>query len=191
MANDATITDSNFITLIQPSGSRSVSGSSNNVVINPINDIVATDDTGSVFTGNLVNQGTAKFQGGATITGSLVVNGVTISSGSNVPSTFNFSASFGTDPSSSLFLSLPNSIGNNRAYNVKYLLTSGSTSINAAQLQVTGDGSGAIVDIITQRNIGGAPTASFTADYVGSTINVKATFVGSNYIMSGSYQSFI
>ena len=192
MASNASIVDSNGIVLIQPSGSRQVVNSQNNVLLNPINDIVATDDTGSVYTGNLVNQGTAKFQGGATITGSLIVNGVTISSGSNVPLTNNFTASFVTDPTSSVFLSLPNSTGNNRAYNIKYLLTSGSTSINAGQLQVTGDGStAAFVDIIAQRNLTGAPTASFIASYTGSTLDVRASFIGTSYIMSGSYQSLI
>lgn len=192
MASNASIVDSNGIVLIQPSGSRQVVNSQNNVLLNPINDIAATDDTGSVYTGNLVNQGTAKFQGGATITGSLIVNGVTISSGSNVPSTNNFTASFGTDPTAVVFLSLPNSTGNNRAYNIKYLLTSGSISINSGQLQVTGDGStAAFVDIIAQRNLTGAPTASFTAVYTGTTIDVKTTFIGSSYNMSGSYQSLI
>jgi len=191
VANSASVGDSNYIVLIQPSGSRVISGSSDNVFINPINDINETDPTGSVYTGNLINQGTADFKQGAVITGSLIVNGVTISSGSVVPSTNNFSASFGTDPTSVIFLSLPNSIGNNRAYNVKYLLTSGSLSINAGQLQVTGDGAVATVDIITQRNLTGAPTASYTADYTGSTMNVRTTFVGSSYIMSGSYQSLI
>jgi len=191
IADNATINESTNVVLIQPSGSRIISGSYNNVLLNPINDITATDDTGSVFTGNLVNQGTAKFQGGATITGSLIVNGVTISSGSNVPSTNNFNFAFGADPTDVVFLSLPNSVGNNRAYNVKYLLTSGSTAINAGQLQVTGDGSAAVAEVIIQRNIGGAPTASFLAAYTGSTINVRTTFVGSSYTISGSYQSLI
>ena len=221
MANDAVITDSNFIALIQPSGSRIISGSSNNVFVNPINDITEIDPTGSVYTGNLINQGTADFKGGAKLTGSVditgqyLVNGIPISSsfidtGSFVttssfnsftssinaytasnpaPTSFNFA--FGSDPTNTIFLSLTGSTGNNRAYNVKYLLTSGSTAINAAQLQVTGDGStAAAAEVILQRNLG-APTASFIADYTGSTINVRATFVGSSYIMSGSYQSLI
>jgi len=81
MANDATITDSQRIVLIQPSGSRIVSGSQSNVIINPINDIIDTDPTGSVYTGNLINQGTADFKNGikatgsVNITGSLCVNG--------------------------------------------------------------------------------------------------------------------
>jgi hypothetical protein len=169
-----------------------VVNSQNNVLVNPINDITSADPTGSVYTGNLINQGTADFKQGAVITGSLIVNGVTISSGSNVPSTNNFNFAFGTDPTSTVFLSLTGSTGNNRAYNVKYLLTSGSAAINAGQLQVTGDGTSAgAVEIIAQRNLTGAPTASFTADYTGSTMNVRTTFTGSSYIMSGSYQSFI
>jgi hypothetical protein len=75
MANDATITDSQRIVLIQPSGSRIVSGSQNNVVINPINDITEADPTGSVYTGNLRNQGTADFAQGATMTGSVDITG--------------------------------------------------------------------------------------------------------------------
>ena len=91
-----------------------------------------------------------------------------------------------------MFLSLPNSTGNNRAYDVRYLLTSGSVSINAGQLQVMGDGTSAgFVSIINQKNLTGAPTASFTADYTGSTLNVRTSFIGSDYIMSGSYNSLI
>lgn len=192
MANSASITDSNFVTLIQPSGSRIISGSTNNVILNPISDIIQTDPTGSVYTGNLINQGTADFKSGATITGSLIVNGVTISSGSTTPTLTNFNFTFGTDPSSTTFVSLSGSTGNSRAYNIKYLLFSGSVGINAGQLQVTGDGASAgIVDIILQRNLTGAPTASFTATYTGSVLDVRTTFTGSNYIMSGSFQSLI
>ena len=72
IANDATINDSTNVVLIQPSGSRVISGSYNNVLINPINNISFADPTGSVYTGNLINQGTADFKGGAKITGSLV-----------------------------------------------------------------------------------------------------------------------
>ena len=75
MANDTTITDSNFVTLIQPSGSRIISGSSNNVFVNPINDINPSDPTGSVYTGNLINQGTADFKNGASMTGSVNITG--------------------------------------------------------------------------------------------------------------------
>lgn len=222
IANNTTINDSTNVVLIQPSGSRVISGSANNVLLNPINDITSADPTGSVYTGNLRNQGTADFAQGATMTGSIditgqyLVNGVPISSSfidtgsfvttssfnsftssinaytaSNpVPTLFNFG--FGTDPTSTVFLSLPNSTGNNRAYNVKYLLTSGSAAINAGQLQVMGDGTTAtFVNIINQQALSGAPTASFIASYTGSTLDVRATFVGSNYIMSGSYQSLI
>jgi hypothetical protein len=192
MASNTSIIDSNGIVLIQPSGSRTILNSQNNVLVNPINDITSADPTGSVYTGNLINQGTADFKQGAVITGSLIVNGVTISSGSNVPSTNDFNFAFGTDPTSIVFLSLTGSTGNNRAYNIKYLLTSGSLAINAGQLQVTGDGSTAgFVDIINQRNLTGGPTASFTATYTGSTLDVRTTFTGSSYTMSGSYQSLI
>jgi hypothetical protein len=102
---------------------------------------------------------------------------------------FNFA--FGTDPTNTTFVSLPNSVGNNRAYNIKYLLTSGSLSINAGQLQVTGDGTAAVAEAIIQRNLAGAPTASFTAIYSGTTIDVRTSFIGSSYIISGSYQSLI
>ena len=75
IANSASIVDSSEVVLIQPSGSRLISGSSNNVVINPINDIVPNDPTGSVYTGNLRNQGTADFKQGATMTGSVNITG--------------------------------------------------------------------------------------------------------------------
>jgi hypothetical protein len=197
VANDATIVDSQRIVLIQPSGSRIISGSTSNVFINPINDVYETDPTGSVYTGNLINQGTADFKDGATmtgsvdITGSLTVNGVSIVSGST-PTATNFNFAFGTDPTGVNFLNIPNLIGNNRSQTIKYQLVSGSNSINAGQLQVTGDGvSIAVVDIILQRNLSGAPTASFSSVYTGSDAGIKATFIGSNYIMSGSYQPLI
>ena len=196
MANDAVITDSNFVALIQPSGSRIISGSSNNVFVNPINDITETDPTGSVYTGNLINQGTADFKDGAKmtgsvdITGSLTLNGQPITPGGGSGGTgsavlFNFA--FGGDPTATTFVTIPNAIGSNRTFALEYTLTSGSISINSGQTQVTGDGSAAGVDVITQRNIGGAPTASFQAAYVATSIEVKATFIGSNYIISGSY----
>ena len=199
MASNASIVDSNGIVLIQPSGSRSVVNSQNNVLLNPINNITSADPTGSVYTGNLRNQGTADFKQGATmtgsvnITGSLTLNGVAITGGTgSATTTVPFNFAFGIDPTNAVFLSLTGSTGNNRAYNIKYLLTSGSTAINAGQLQVTGDGStAAAAEDILQRNLTGAPTASFTANYTGSTISVLATFVGSNYTMSGSYQSLI
>ena len=75
IANNATINESTNVVLIQPSGSRVISGSYNNVLVNPINDITAADDTGSVYTGNLVNQGTAKFKAGAQLTGSVDITG--------------------------------------------------------------------------------------------------------------------
>jgi hypothetical protein len=75
IANDAVVNDSNFITLIQPSGSRIISGSFNNVFLNPINDITSADPTGSVYIGNLINQGTADFKNGASMTGSVNITG--------------------------------------------------------------------------------------------------------------------
>jgi hypothetical protein len=71
-------------------------------------------------------------------------------------------------------------------------MTSGSNSINAGQLQVTGDGTTtAFTNIINQQNVTGAPTASFSAVYTGSSIDVRTSFIGQSYIMSGSYNSFI
>jgi hypothetical protein len=75
IADNTTITDSTNVVLIQPSGSRVISGSYNNVLVNPINDINPTDPTGSVYTGNLINQGTADFKDGASMTGSVDITG--------------------------------------------------------------------------------------------------------------------
>jgi hypothetical protein len=75
MSNSASVIDSNEVVLIQPSGSRVISGSSSNVFINPISDITSSDPTGSVYTGNLINQGTADFKDGATLTGSVDITG--------------------------------------------------------------------------------------------------------------------
>jgi hypothetical protein len=196
MANDAVLTDSQRVVLIQPSGSRIISGSQNNVLVNPINDVYESDPTGSVYTGNLINQGTADFKQGATmtgsvdITGSLTVNGVAIS-GSTTPSTTLFNFAFGTDPTNVVFTTIDNN-NTRTAYQMNYQLTSGSISINAGQLQITADGTSvAVVDTILQRNISGAPTASFNAVYTGGDIDVRATFVGANYDISGSYKNLI
>jgi hypothetical protein len=45
------------------------------VLINPLNDVSSADPTGSVYTGNLRNQGTADFKNGATLTGSVDITG--------------------------------------------------------------------------------------------------------------------
>ena len=214
IASDATINDSTNIVLIQPSGSRVISGSINNVLINPINDITINDPTGSVYTGNLRNQGTADFAQGATMTGSIditgqyLINGVPISSsfidtGSFVttssfnaytasnpsPTPFNFG--FGTDPTNVVFLTITSALGNNRSNIINYQLTSGSTSINSGILQVTGDGSAAVVSKINEITLSGAPTSSFNAVYTANDIDVRATFIGANYIISGSYKQLI
>ena len=202
MASNASIVDSNGIVLIQPSGSRSVVNSQNNVLLNPINNITSADPTGSVYTGNLRNQGTADFKQGATmtgsvdITGSLTLNGVAITGGTgSVTTTVPFNFAFGTDPNNVTFVTIPNPTGSNRSFDLRYQLTSGSVGINSGQLQINTDGnSTAFVDVIVQRNLTGAPTASFTATFnnvVPPTLDVEATFIGTSYIISGSYNSFI
>jgi len=195
IADNTTINESTNVVVIQPSGSRIISGSSNNVFVNPINDINPSDPTGSVYTGNLINQGTADFKGGASmtgsvdITGSLTLNGqpITPGSGGGTGSAVNFNFAFGTDPTTTTFVTIPSAIGSNRTFALEYVLTSGSLAINAGQLQVSADGTAAVVEAIIQRNLAGAPTASFIATYTGSALDVRTTFVGSNYIISGSY----
>ena len=198
MASNTSIVDSNGIVLIQPSGSRTISNSQNSVLLNPINDITEADPTGSVYTGNLRNQGTADFAQGATmtgsvdITGSLTVNGVAITGGTgSATTTVPFNFAFGADPTNAVFVTIPNATGNNKAFQLKYILTSGSTAINAGQLQLTADGTTATAEVILQRNLAGAPTASFTAVYNVNDLDVRTSFIGSNYIISGSYNSFI
>jgi hypothetical protein len=128
--------------------------------------------------------------GSVDITGSLTVNGVAIS-GSTTPSTTLFNFAFGTDPTNVVFTTIDNN-NTRTAYQMNYQLTSGSISINAGQLQITADGTSvAVVDTILQRNISGAPTASFNAVYTGGDIDVRATFVGANYDISGSYKNLI
>jgi hypothetical protein len=201
MASNASIVDSNGIVLIQPSGSRSVVNSQNNVLLNPINNITSADPTGSVYTGNLRNQGTADFKQGAdftgsvNVTGSFCVNGVCFpfptGSGGGTGSAVLYNFAFGTDPNNVTFVTIPNPTGSNRTFALEYQLTSGSVGINSGQLQVNTDGnSAAFVDVIVQRNLTGAPTASFTATFnnvVPPTLDVKATFLGTSYIISGSY----
>jgi hypothetical protein len=75
MASSASVVDSYGVVLIQPSGSRTISNTFNNVLINPLNDVSSADPTGSVYTGNLRNQGTADFKQGATMTGSVNITG--------------------------------------------------------------------------------------------------------------------
>jgi hypothetical protein len=166
------------------------------VFINPINDINASDPTGSVYTGNLINQGTADFKAGAKITGSvditgsLTVNGISIT-GSATSTYVPFNFGFGTDPTTASFVTIPNVIGGNRAFTLTYQLTSGSASINGGTLQIVGDG-GTIgkVDKIAETTLTGAPTASFNAIYSGADLDIKATFTGTSYIISGSYSPF-
>ena len=155
--------------------------------------------------------------GSVNITGSLTLNGspiagintgsfVTTSSFNSFTSSINaytasnpaptpFNFAFGTDPNNATFVTITNPTGSNRAFTLKYNLTSGSVAINSGQLQVNTDGnSAAYVDVIVQRNLTGAPTASFTATYtagVPPTLDVKATFIGTSYIISGSYNSLI
>jgi len=198
-ANDAFITDSQRIVLIQPSGSRTISGSQNNVLLNPINDITESDPTGSVYTGNLYNQGTAIFKDGATITGSvditgsLTINGTPVTpvdTGSFETKT-RFNHAFAVDPTTETFATILNMTGANRGATVEYVLFSGSAT-NVGQLQITADGTSvAAVDQIVERAITGAPTASFTAVYNASDVNVRATFIGSDYIISGSIITMI
>jgi len=155
--------------------------------------------------------------GSVNITGSLTLNGspivgintgsfVTTSSFNSFTSSINayiasnpapipFNFAFGTDPNNVTFVTITNPTGSNRAFTLKYNLTSGSLGINSGQLQVNTDGNSvAYVDVIVQRNLTGAPTASFTATFnnvVPPTLDVEATFSGSNYIISGSYNSLI
>jgi hypothetical protein len=75
IGSDITIQDSVDIIIIKPSGSFEVSGSTNNVIINPIASISELDPTGSVYTGNLINQGTANFKQGQSVTGSVDISG--------------------------------------------------------------------------------------------------------------------
>ena len=198
-ANDAFITDSQRIVLIQPSGSRTISGSQNNVLLNPINDITESDPTGSVYTGNLYNQGTAIFKDGATITGSvditgsLTINGTPVTpvdTGSFETKT-RFNHAFAVDPTTETFATVLNMVGANRGVMLDYVLFSGSAT-NVGQLQVTADGTSvAAVDQIVERVLTGAPTASFTAAYNANDVEVRATFIGSDYIISGSIITMI
>jgi hypothetical protein len=90
-----------------------------------------------------------------------------------------------------VFLTITSALGNNRSNIINYQLTSGSTSINSGILQVTGDGSAAVVSKINEITLSGAPTSSFNAVYTANDIDVRATFIGANYIISGSYKQLI
>jgi hypothetical protein len=85
-AQTSSIIESNDVYLLQPTGTRIVSGSSNNVVINPINDILPSDPTGAVYTGNLINQGTADMKNGMSATGSVDITGSLFVNGREIES---------------------------------------------------------------------------------------------------------
>jgi len=125
------------------------------------------------------------------ITGSFCVNGVCFpfptGSGGGTGSAVLFNHAFAPDPTTETFVTIPNATGSNRTFALEYTLTSGSLAINAGQLQVSADGTVAVVEAIIQRNLAGAPTSSFTATYVGTSLDVEATFIGSDYIISGSF----
>ena len=159
-----------------------------------------------VYTGNLVNQGTADFKSGITTTGSIditgdyLINGVPISAfdtGSFVTtSSFNaytasvvsptqFNHAFAVDPINETFLTI---IGPRAAYDIKFQLTSGSEAITAGQLQVVYNGANTTgFDSLVQRTISGAPLITGSTIGFGGSIDVRATFIGSDYIISGSY----
>ena len=82
-------------------------------------------------------------------------------------------------------------VGANRGVMLDYVLFSGSAT-NVGQLQITADGvSSTAVDKVVERVLTGAPTASFTAAYNTTDVDVKATFVGSDYVISCSIITII
>lgn len=104
----------------------------------------------------------------------------------------NFNYAFSTDPSTVTFVTIPTGSNNERAFTFKYLLSSGSSAANIAQGQVVGDGSGvAQVNLFATSSVFGGVSPTITAAYSGDGIDLKATFVGSDYIISGSYSSVI
>ena len=104
----------------------------------------------------------------------------------------NFNYAFSTDPSTVTFVTIPTGSNNERAFTFKYLLSSGSSAANIAQGQVVGDGSGvAQVNLFATSSAFGGVSPTITAAYNGDGIDLKATFVGSDYIISGSYSSVI
>lgn len=104
----------------------------------------------------------------------------------------NFNYAFSTDPSTVTFVTIPTGSNNERAFTFKYLLSSGSSAANIAQGQVIGDGSGVVqVNLFATSSAFGGVSPNITAAYNGDGIDLKATFVGSDYIISGSYSSVI
>ena len=82
-------------------------------------------------------------------------------------------------------------VGANRGAIIDYVLFSGSAT-TVGQLQITADGvSSTAVDKIVERVLTGAPTGSFTAAYNTTNVDVKATFIGSDYTISGSVITMI
>jgi hypothetical protein len=78
-----TYESSNTTVLYNLTESRIVTQSFNNVIINPIKDVGQgsgsfTDPTGSVYIGNLVNQGTAQFRDGANVYNYLNLNNIPV-----------------------------------------------------------------------------------------------------------------
>ena len=181
--------NNNFIVSFNNDGEKNLTNVSGGVILNPIKPISGSQYSDKVVAGNFISQGTASFEDSIVVTGSIILNGSPITGGGGAvtSSATDFSHSFATDPSSELFVTIPITGPINTSYAINYIMTSGSAAINAGQLQVTGDGTAVTVDKINERTLGGAPTSSFTAVYNTTNFDVKATFVGSDYVISGSY----
>lgn len=188
----SSVTD-NFIVSLNSDAQKDLSDVSGSVLLNPIKPVSGSQYSDKAVAGNFISQGTASFEDSVIITGSLTVNGtevVPVDTGSFESKT-RFNHLFGTDPTAVTFATVSNMTGDNRGVKLDYVLFSGSAT-NVGQLQVTGDGvSITSVDKVVERNITGAPTSSFTAAYNASDVEVKATFIGSDYTISGSIITMI
>lgn len=187
------IYNNNFVVSFNSGGQKDLTNISGGVVLNPIAPVSSSHYSDKVVAGNFIAQGASSFEAGLDVTGSLTVNGTPVTpvdTGSFETKTrFNFL--FATDPSTVTFTTINQMVGPNRGAKIDYVLYSGSAT-NTGQLQVTADGvSIAIVDKVVERNITGAPTASFTAAYNVTDVDVKATFIGADYTISGSIMTMI
>jgi hypothetical protein len=185
--------NNNFIVSLNNDGEKNLTNVSGGVILNPIKPISGSQYSDKVVAGNFISQGTASFEDSIVVTGSIILNGTSltpIDTGSFESKT-RFNHAFAVDPTTETFTTVLNMVGANRGAIIDYVLFSGSAT-TVGQLQITADGvSSTAVDKIVERVLTGAPTGSFTAAYNTTNVDVKATFIGSNYTISGSVITMI
>jgi hypothetical protein len=144
------------------------------------------------ITGSTLISGSVLLSGSFNVSGSLIVNNTNLTS--SLPTTFNHS--FGSNPSSEIFLQIPAvDISTNAPvhYQFNWTATSGSlfnSSIVGGSSYFIGTyngGGNEYVADIYQKRLSGAPGVTMSISLGGSYYNLAASFTGTGYKISGSY----